>query len=98
MPFSTDLWGVYSPPLIWVHLEEPRTPEDDSRVLVIRIKEAGRRSVSASTTVSRYSPEDSVFRAIAETLKSLAVMQKGVKADELKPLLLQHVERWVEPF
>ncbi len=98
MPLSPDLWGAYNPPLIWVHLEEPRTSEDDSRALVIRIKEAGKRSVSASTSISRYSPEDSVFRAIAETLKSMAVMQRAVTADQLKSVLLQHVERWVEPF
>jgi hypothetical protein len=98
MPLSPDLWTAYDPPAIWVHLDQPISQEANSRTLTVRVKETGKRSVSAQVTLDRYCPEDTVFRAISEMLKALAVEQRAVSAHSLGAELTVAVLRWVEPF
>jgi hypothetical protein len=98
MPLSPDLWTHYDPPAVWVTLDQPVSPEASSRLLTMRVKETGRRSVSVNMTLDRYSPEDTIFRAVAETIKELSAAQREVTRDDLGDALTRNVLRWVDPF
>lgn len=87
-----------TPPGVWVTLHELERPEADERKVTIRLKEAGRRSVSASTTVSRYSPEASIFRAVVDVVERLTAAQRRIDAATLRALLERGVSDYVEPF
>ncbi len=98
MPLSPDLWTHHEPPAIWAHLDQPVSGEAHSRLLTVRVKETGKRSVSVNIKIDRYSPEDTVFRAVAETLRDLSASHQVVGRDELGDALARNIVRWVEPF
>jgi hypothetical protein len=54
--------------------------------------------VSVNIKIDRYSPEDTVFRAVAETLRDLSASHQVVGRDELGDALARNIVRWVEPF
>lgn len=98
MPLSATLWDACDPPAIWLEVKQPERPESDQREVVLRIKETGRRSISASVYVSRYSPESSIFRAVCGLLEELAVRQVVLTSSLVRDRMVAMVERWVDPF
>ncbi len=98
MPLNPDLFSACDPPAISVQLEAPITGEANDRQLVVRLKERGKRSISASVTIDRYAPEDSIFRAISETMRALSAAHEVITRQLLATVLAQQVKNWVEPF
>jgi hypothetical protein len=95
---SQNMFDAIDPPGIWVTLAAPETGEHETRSLTMRVQERGRRSVSVMLEVSRYSPEDSCFRAVAIALRELETLQEPLKRDLLLEVLQRAVTAWVEPF
>jgi hypothetical protein len=98
MPLSPDLWDSLIPPAIWAALEPLSHPHADHRRVNVRVKEEGKRSVSASVDVSRYAPEASIFLALSKMMDRLQVLQVALSRDVLVEELHHVVATWVEPF
>jgi hypothetical protein len=98
MALSADLWDSLVPPEIWIAVGTLAVPEHDFIRVNVRIKEAGRRSVSASAEVSRYAPTDSIILAVSKAITALTVAQVSVTRPLLEEQLLAAVRSWVDPF
>ncbi len=98
VPLSPDLFDSINPPAIWVTLSAPDSGEAVTRHLTIRILEAGKRSVSVTTDLDRYSPESSIFIAVAKMIARLQAAQVPLNRALLVDALDQAVKEWVEPF
>jgi hypothetical protein len=86
------------PPELWVTIGTLGCAEDDHIALIVRVKEAGRRSVSATVPVTRYAPTSSVLLAVSKMVVSLEVSQRPVDKTLLKEQLQAAVAAWVDPF
>jgi hypothetical protein len=98
MPLSPDLWNSITPPDIWVHVRSLDDNRDDFVQVSLRVKEVGERSVRAQCQVSRYAPTDTIVRAVAMCLESMAVAQKRLTAGEMKVQLQDACRDYVDPF
>lgn len=98
MSIGANMFDALTPPAIWITLHELDHVEADVRKVSIRVKETGRRSVSAHVVISKYSPEDSVMTALAATMRSLAGLQKTITSSVLKEVFEEAVRLYVEPF
>jgi hypothetical protein len=98
MPLSANLFDQIEPPSLWITVPAPECHEAETRPITIRLQEAGRRSISATVTVSRYAPEDSILLALSKMLTHLATAQVALDRDLLHEVLQQSVSAWVEPF
>jgi hypothetical protein len=98
MPLSPDLWDSLTPPDVWVHVQSLDHDSDDYLSVVLRVKEPGRRSISASCHVSRYAPTDSIVLAVSKCLAAMAVAQKRLTAAEMKAQLTAACRNHVDPF
>jgi hypothetical protein len=98
VPLSPDLWDSIVPPAVWVTLASLECPESDTRTANVRIKEEGRRSISATGTTSRYSPESSIFFAISKMVDRLQVLQVPLNREVLQDELDRALRTWVDPF
>ncbi len=98
MPLSPDLFDSIKTPSVWVTLQPPICEEADTRLLTLRLQEAGKRSISAAVEVSRYSPESGCMRAVAEAIDLLQNAQAPIDRDALIRALDLGVGQWVEPF
>jgi hypothetical protein len=98
MALSADLWDSLVPPEVWITVGTLAQPEHDFITVNVRVKEAGRRSVSAQAQVSRYAPTDSVILAVSKAFTSLTVAQAAVSRDLLGEQLRAAVRNWVDPF
>jgi hypothetical protein len=95
---SPDLFDSMTPPSVWVTLSALDHPEADSRLLTVRIQEAGRRSVSVASDVSRYAPESSIFLAVSKLIDRLSGLQVPLDRAVLSEELQGCLQSWVEPF
>jgi hypothetical protein len=86
------------PPGVWLIIHEPDSGEDESRKVTLRIKPSGERSVSVTLLVDRYSTEDSIVRAAAETLRTLGNLQGQLTKEVLLEQFASHAKTWVDPF
>jgi hypothetical protein len=98
MPLSPDLWESITPPDIWVHVASLDDDRDDHVSVSLRVKEVGRRSVSAHCHVSRYAPTDTIFLAVSRCLAAMAVAQKRLTAGEMTTQLQASCRDYVDPF
>ncbi len=98
MALSPDLWDSLVPPEVWISLGTLAAPEHDYIVVVVRLKEAGKRSVSATGQVSRYAPTDSVVLAISKALTAMTVAQAPLTKAMLAEQLTAAVRNHVDPF
>jgi hypothetical protein len=98
MPLSPDLWDSITPPDIWVHVASIDDARDDFLTVSLRVKEVGRRSVSAHTVVSRYAPTDTILLAASMCLKAMAVAQKRLTKAEMTTQLQESCRVYVDPF
>lgn len=98
MSIGPDLFNVLTPPGVWITLHELEHPEAEERTITLRVKPAGRRSVSCTAKVSRYSPETSILQAIRHTMGDMEVMQAKVTASAMRTSLDKRIMQYVEPF
>ncbi len=98
MPLSPSMWDDLVPPEVWVTVSTIDREEADHVLLTVRIRERGRRSISASAEVTRYAPTGSILLACSKCLDSLATAQVALKASLLEEVLLGAVAAWVDPF
>lgn len=98
MSLGPQLFETLTPPEVWVHLGPISCHEADTRTLTVRVRPAGGRSVTGKVEVSRYSPEGSVFRAVAQTIDTLESAQEAVTTGRLSQVMAEAADRWVEPF
>jgi hypothetical protein len=95
---SPDLFQQIDPPAVWVTVAKLDSPCDDTRLVTIRIQEAGRRSVSVSQSVTRYAPEESIFLAVSKLINRLSILQVPLDRHVLSEALDQSIRTWVDPF
>jgi hypothetical protein len=98
MPLSQDLFSGIKVPGIRLEMDVLERPESSERRIVIRIKEGGKRSISASSWVSCYSPESSIIRAFQEVVQRLGIVQEKITQPMLREELLRAVILHVDPF
>ncbi len=98
MALSPDLWNSLVPPDVWLTVASLERAEADHVNLTLRVKEAGKRSVSATVPVSRYAPTASVVLAASKCLGALEVAQVAVTRTQLADQLHVAVRDWVDPF
>jgi hypothetical protein len=98
MPLSPDLFDSLNPPTVWVTLAAPDSGESPTRLLTVRICETGKRSISATADIDRYSPEPSIFTAVAKMIERIQACQVPMTRTLLSEELSMAVLRWVEPF
>jgi hypothetical protein len=95
---APDLFGALDPPALNVTLHRLEPQEEDRRLLSLSILPRGRKGLHVSAYFGRYSPEETVLRAIEETVKSLHLAQGGVNAQIVNEILHTQMTTWVEPF
>jgi hypothetical protein len=98
MHLSPDLFSGIKVPRVWLELHGLEHPESQERRIVIRIKEDGRRSLSAIAWVSMYSPEVSIVRALQEVVARLAMTQEKINQPLLREELIRAIALYVDPF
>jgi hypothetical protein len=98
MSLSRTLWDEITPPGVWITITQVETQEHDHVTLTLRIKEAGRRSVSASVPVTRYAPTSSIVLAVTKAIEAMAFAQCAITQVILREQLQAAVDTWVDPF
>jgi hypothetical protein len=98
MSLSPSLFDDLVPPEMWVTIGTIEGPEHDHVTVTIRLKEAGRRSISAKAQVTRYAPTASILLAVSKAVESLAVAQAPIDKKMLDLQLYLSVAAWVDPF
>jgi hypothetical protein len=98
MALSPGMWDDLVPPEVWITLSTIGRREADHISLTVRVKENGRKSVSASAPVTRYAPTSSVVKAAYKTLEALQAAQVPLTAALLERELVHSVRAWVDPF
>ncbi len=98
MPLSRDLFDSMTPPGVWITIGQLEVPEADQVLLTIRLRETGRRSISASHAVSRYCPTEQLAFAAFKSLQHLAGAQETITRDVLGEVIRRYVTEFVEPF
>jgi hypothetical protein len=98
VPLAPDLWSSIVPPAVWITIHPLAHPESDSIEVLVRVKEEGKRSISAKASVSRYAPTSSVAIAAGKTIERLEAAQEPLTAERLSLALLAMVRFWVDPF
>jgi hypothetical protein len=98
MPLSPSLWDEITPPQVWITLTGVELEEHDFIRLCIRVKEAGRRSISATVPVTRYAPTAQIVGACTKTIEALATAQQPLTAALLQEQMTAAVISWVDPF
>ncbi len=98
MPLSQSLFDDLVPPEVWVTLGTVEEQEDDDVLLTVRLREVGKRSITARTPITRYAPTSSVFLAVSKAIDALAVAQRPVDQGLLQAQLQAAVAAWVDPF
>ncbi len=98
MPLSQDLFSGIKVPDIRLEMDGLLHPEHVERRIVIRIKEGGKRSISAVAWVSCYSPEASIIRAFQEVVMRLGIAQEKIGQPLLREELLRAITLYVDPF
>jgi hypothetical protein len=98
MPLSQSLFDDLVPPEMWVTLGTLEAAEHDHITLTIRVKELGKRSVSARVPITRYAPTSSIFLAVSKAITALEVSQRPVDKGTLQEQLQAAVAAWVDPF
>jgi hypothetical protein len=98
MPLSPDLWDSVVPPAVWITIHPLAHPESDSIDLLVRVKEEGKRSVTAKATVSRYAATSQVALAASRAIAQLETAQQPLTTERLSLALLASVRAWVDPF
>jgi hypothetical protein len=98
MALSPSLWDDLIPPEVWITLGTIDRPEADTFRLTVRLRESGRRSVSATAEVTRYAPTSSAVLAVSKAIEALAAVQRPITRQLLEQALLQAVRAWVDPF
>lgn len=93
-----NLFDQIDPPEMWLHVSPLVDMRDDQRQVTLRIKPRGGRSMSAKFSVSRYAPEATVFRAVAEAIEVLAVSQTAFTKAQLQVTINAAALAWVDPF
>jgi hypothetical protein len=98
MHLGPNMFEQLDPPEIWVHVSPLVDMRDDSRQVTLRLKPRGGRSISASMSMSRYSPEGGIFRAVAAAIDSMEASHEEVtKALLMSSFMVAH-RQWVDPF
>lgn len=99
MPLGPDLFNALEPidVMVWIEPLKPG-PIDDQRVITLRLKVVGRRSVVATGKVDRYSPEWSIFQALGALFMELEAHESLPTRDQLREMLAKNLLRHVEPF
>jgi hypothetical protein len=98
MSISPDLFNSVQPPSVWVTLGGLESAEHDERLVTLRVQAVGSRSVSASVPISRYSPEHTIMRAMADVMMSLEAAQAPVGREKLQELMVHSIQLYVDPF
>ncbi len=98
MPLSPGLWNDLTPPEMWISLSTLDRPEDDYITVTVRIKEAGRRSISATAPVTRYAPSASIIQAVGKAVTAMEVAQAPLTGALLTSQLRAAILNWVDPF
>ncbi len=94
-----NLFNTVEPPLVVITLSELLSgPLDEGRHVTMRIKPTGRKSITCTKVVDRYSPEHSVVRALAGALEDLDAMQTTPDLQEFGLILERNLEKYAEPF
>jgi hypothetical protein len=94
-----NLFETVEPPLVVITLSELLSgPLDEGRHVTMRIKPAGRKSMTCTKVVDRYSPEHSLVRALAGALEDLEAMQSTPDLQEFGRILEANLEKYAEPF
>jgi hypothetical protein len=98
MPLSPDLFNALTPPEVWISLGTPERTEAEHLVVCVRIKEAGKRSITASVTVDRYSPTASIVLAVSKAIAAMEIAQQPLTRTLLAEQLATACREWVDPF
>jgi hypothetical protein len=98
MSMAQNMFEALCPPQIWVTLKAPDCEEAHTRLLGLRIKPPVGRSIRATHSIDRYSPDDTVFLAVSKTIAALAQVQRKLKAEDLQTVLDEQIKAWVAPF
>lgn len=98
MSISPDLFDSVVPPAMWITLHELELAYQDDRRVTVRIKPFGRRSMTVKAQISRYSPEASVFRALAAFVEELHAAQTVLHKPDVQHALDMAISNYVEPF
>jgi hypothetical protein len=94
-----DLFDSVEPPEVWVMLGSLQMASDnDVRVLTVRIKFAGKRSVTLKTTFPRYAPENQVFAAVSGFFEVLIRAQAEIDKPTMMEILTREISVGVDPF
>jgi hypothetical protein len=98
MPLSQSLFNDLVPPAVWVTIGTLEKPEHDHVTLTLRVREAGRRSITASVPVTRYAPTSSIMLACSRVITRLELSQSPLDKALLGEELASAVRTWVDPF
>ncbi len=98
MPRPLTLYDELDPIAVWVTIAELEHPESDTRLVTLRTKMVGHRSVTASWYVSRYADEMCILRAASECMADVSRSLKPIGRQDLVDLLSRALAKWVEPF
>jgi hypothetical protein len=98
VPLSQSLFDDLDPPQVWVSLSGLADDRHDYIMLTVRLKEGVKRSVSASLSIDRYAPTESIFLAVSKAIGALAVAQSPIDKELLRSQLQAAVSAWVDPF
>ncbi len=98
MPLSRTLWDEITPPGVWITIGQVESEECDHVLLTLRLKEAGRRSISCSVAITRYAPTSSIVLAVVKAIEAMAFAQCELSQSLLKNQLQAAVNTWVDPF
>jgi hypothetical protein len=98
MPLSPDLFDSTNPPALWVTLAAPDSGEAVTRTLTVRVREAGRRSITASVELDRYSPESSILIAVGHAIERIQALQIPLSKVTLEVNLMMAIRDHVAPF
>ncbi len=98
MALSPSLWGDLVPPEVWITIGTIDRDEADHLPLTMRVREVGRRSISAQVLVTRYAPTGSILLACSKAVESMAAAQCPLSKGLLEAQLQAAVAAWVDPF
>ncbi len=98
MPCSEPLFGPVEPIGVWVSLSDLWDSEDAGRIVSVRIKMPRKRSITITKVVDRYSPENTILRAVCEVLKDVERAQEPLTRSTLNEWIDTHIKEYVDPF
>ncbi len=96
--FGPDLFSSLDPPFISLTLQRCERPEADDRKLTLTIRPPSGRGMSLTESVSRYSPEATVLRAVSGAVEVMALCQGQLTRRVAERVLKEQMILWVDPF